>query len=242
MLTPVRTAAVIALCLLRLTDFLFAADGPQDSLWRKAVAVAVANADWVPGLTIMRSEILHQSESVGVHEIWQRSEPGPKGEVITKVIKIREDGKDVTQKQSKEMDETFKTGGKRGGNPFDQSVQDRLSLKVIAGSKVIAGLDCIGYAFELKNVNGPILRGTAWLEKDSGIAREIENMTVEPLPDKHLKSLTMTTHYETTNGVWFAKSTESIMTVSVLLIKANLKSTMTFSEYWKRPPRERKTD
>ncbi len=103
---------------------------------------------------------------------------------------------------------------------------------------MIAGRDCVGYLFELKNVDGLVVRGTAWLEKETGIPREIENTTVEPLPDKHLKSLTMTTHYEMTNGMWFAKSTESASTVSIFLIKAQVRSTTTFSEHWRKSPRE----
>jgi hypothetical protein len=236
-----KAATMFALALLWPTRLLLAADAPQDLLWRKAVAVAKASADWVPGLVITRSEVFHKGESEGIHEIWQRSKPGPKGEVLTETIKILEDGKDVTKKEmmeNKEMDGVKKADSKGGGNPFDPDVQDQLTLKVTGRSRVIAGLDCLGYAFELKNTNGPMVRGTAWLEKETGVPREIDNMTVDPLPDKHLKQLTLRTHYETTNGVWLAKSTEATSTVKVLFIKADLRSTTTFSEHWKNPRHE----
>ena len=58
-----KAASILALALCRSTAFLFAADAPQDPLWRKAVAVADANADWVPGLVISRIEALHKGES-----------------------------------------------------------------------------------------------------------------------------------------------------------------------------------
>src|SRR5882762_2058523 len=55
------------------SPFLPAADGLHDPLWRKAIAVASTNADWVPGLVVMRSEVLRKGTSQGVHEMWQRS-------------------------------------------------------------------------------------------------------------------------------------------------------------------------
>jgi hypothetical protein len=219
--------------------FLLAADGTKDPLWSKAVAVATANADWVPGLVITRSEVLHKGEVVGVYEMWQRSKLGPKSEVVTETVKILEDGKDVTKEEEKTRkgkSETKKADGNGGGNPFDASVQDRLSLKVMDRSRVIAEQTCVGYAFELRNTNGPVVRGTAWLEKETGLPLEIENMTLDPLPDKHLRQLILATRYETTtNGTWFAKMMTANSTVSVMLIKADTRTTTTFSEHWKRP-------
>jgi hypothetical protein len=229
-----KTRASVAILALGITGILQAAGAPPDPLWNKALAVAAANSQWVPGLVITRSEVLHKGKSEGVHEFWQRSQPGPNGEVITKTVKVLEDGKDVTKKESQEADKSNDASDKGGGNPFDPNVQDRVTLTSIARSRVIAGLGCAAYAFEVRNVNGSKVRGTAWLEKESGVPREIENMTIEPLPDKHLKSLTMTTHYEMTNGMWFAKSTEVTSAVSVLFIKADIKSTITFSEHWKK--------
>ena len=237
--SPLTTATVLALALLWSRAILFAADATKDPLWRKAVAVAVANADWVPGLVITRSEVLHKGEVVGVHEMWQRSKLGPKGEVVTETIKMLEDGKDVTKPEktrNKAKIETKKTTARGGGNPFDASVQDRLSLKLMDRARMIAGQACVGYAFELRNTNGPMVRGTAWLEKETGVPSEIENMTVDPLPDKHLKHLTLTTRYETTtNGAWLAKTMTATSTMSVMLIKADARTTTTFSEHWKKP-------
>jgi hypothetical protein len=197
--SPLKTATVLTLALFCSRASLFAADAPNDPLWSKAVAVAAANSDWVPGLVITRSEVLRKGEAIGVHEMWQRSKLGPKGEVVTETVKMLEDGKDVTKVEETKNEEkrgTKKVDGKGGGNPFDASVQDRLSLKVMARSRTIAGRDCVGYAFELRNTNGPMVRGTAWLQKETGVPSEIENMTLDPLPDKHLKHLTLTTRYE----------------------------------------------
>jgi hypothetical protein len=64
-------------------------------------------------------------------------------------------------------------------------------------------------------------------------------MTLTPLPDKHLKHLTLTTRYETTtNGAWLAKTMTANSTMSVMLIKADARTTTTFSEHWKKPQHE----
>src|SRR5262245_47165964 len=221
--SPLKTATVLTLVLFWSTTFLFAADAMKDPLWRKAVAVAAANADWVPGLIITRSEVLHKGEVVGVHEMWQRSKLGPKSEVVTETVKILEDGKDVTKQEktkNKEKSGMKKTDGNGGANPFDAAVQDQLSLKVMDRSRTIAERACVGYAFELRNTNGPVVRGTAWLDKETGVPSEIENMTLDPLPDKHLKHFTLTTRYETTtNGAWLAKTITATSTMSVMFIK-----------------------
>jgi hypothetical protein len=240
--SPLKIGAVLGLALLWSRIFLFAGDATKDPLWSKAVAVAGANADWVPGLVISRSEVLRKGKVVGVHEMWQRSKLGPKSEVVTETVKILEDGKDVTkreEKKNKAKSETKKTASKGGGNPFDADVQDRLSLKVMDRSRTIAGRACVGYAFELRNTNGPVVRGTAWLEKETGVPSEIENMTLDPLPDKRLKHLTMTTCYETTtNGTWLVKTMTADSTMSVMFIKADARTTTTFSEHWKKPQHE----
>jgi len=233
----------LSLFLFAASTFLLAADGLPDPLWRKAIAVASTNADWVPGLVVMRSEVLRKGASQGVHEMWQRSTLDQKGEVVTQTVKILEDGKDVTEKEKPKNKATGaprkKPGGPTGGNPFDPEVQDRILLKLAPSSRTIAGRDCVGYAFELKTGDGALAKGVAWLEKGTGIPAEIENMTLEPLPEKHLKRLAFTTRYGTTaDGVWRVQTIETTGTVSVMFVTADIRSVMTFSEYWKKPRRE----
>jgi hypothetical protein len=233
-----KTAIVLILALLWSRPCAFAADAAKDLLWSKAVAVAAANAGWVPGLTITRSEVLRKGQVIGVHEMWRRSKPGAKSEVVTETVKILEDGKDVTkqeEKKNKVKGDPEKADGKWGGNPFDAGVQDRLSIKVVDRCRTIDGQACVGYAFELRNTNGPLVKGTAWLEKNIGVPLEIENMTLDPLPDKHLTRLVLTTRYAiTASGDWLVKTMTANSTMSVMLIKADGRTTTTFSEHWKR--------
>jgi hypothetical protein len=191
----------------------------------------------VPGLVINRSEVLFQGKSAGTHELWRRSRLGQKGEVLTETVKVLEDGKDVTKQEmtkSKEKTDTKKAG--RTGNPFAPEVQGRVFLKANDRSRIIAGRNCVGYTFELRDTNGPTAKGTAWLEKETGVPVEIADMTLDPLPDKHLKRMTFTIRYETTtNGDWHLKTLETTGTVSRMFIHADVRTTTLFSEYWKKP-------
>ena len=83
---------------------------------------------------------------------------------------------------------------------------------------------------------GNHLDAPAWLEKANGIPAELENVTFDPMPDKHLKAMAVTTRYELTpDGIWRVKEMRTLGKVSMFLIKADLQSTTTLSEYWRRP-------
>jgi hypothetical protein len=207
----------------------------EDSLWRKAISVAGSNTNWVAGLVITRTEILQKGKVESVHELWRRSSLGVNGEVVTATVKVLEDGKDITAKEKKEFDAKEKKG-KLGGHPFDVNLQDRVSLKQTDQSKIISGRDCVGYEFVLRNTNGVTTKGIAWLEKETGRPAEIDNMTIDPLPEKRFKGMATTTRYELSpEGRWQVKELITTGTISVLFIKANVRSTTSFSDYWQKP-------
>ena len=215
---------------------------PQDPLWLKGLAVARTNSDLVAGLVVTRSEVVYKGETNGVHELWERSSLGPHGEVITQTVKVLEDGKDVTAKETKNQKGKAKKSSNQGsGNPFDAEMQDHLFLVVTNQTRNISGNNCIGYLFEVRNTNGPKTRGIAWVEKETGVPREIENMTVDPLPDKHLKQVAITTRYETTTNGWHVKEMLTTGRISTLFITVEFHTLATFSEYWKRPARKERT-
>src|SRR5262245_57845949 len=114
-------------------------------------------------------------------------------------------------------------------------MQDHVFLVVTNQTRNIYGNNCIGYLFEVRNTNGPKTRGIAWVEKETGVPREIENMTLDPLPDKHLKQVTITTRYEMTTNGWHVKEVLTTGRISKLFITAEFHTLATFSEYWKRP-------
>ena len=211
-----------------------ATDARRDPLWLKALEVARTNSQWVAGLVITRSEVMAGGEAK-VHEVWQRSSLGTHGEVVTKTVKVIEDGKDVTAEETRKNEKARKPNNQGAGNPFDLNVQKRLLLVVTNQSRTAAGTDCVGYWFEVRNTNGPTTRGVAWIQKETGIPLQIENMRLDPLPDKHLKQVAVTTDYEVTTNGWHVKEMRTVGHMKVLFINAEFHSTTTFSEYWKKP-------
>ncbi|HVY68553.1 MAG TPA: hypothetical protein VHH73_01405 [Verrucomicrobiae bacterium] len=223
-----------------------AADKPADPLWQKAVAVAQSNENWVAGLTVMTVAVGHKGKTEGTYESWSRSSPGNEGRINRETVKAIEDGKDVTEREKKKeakarqaeknKTETKQSGASPPGNPFDPEIQDRVFITPLApeNARNIEGKPCAGYSFVVRNTNGPTARGTAWLAKETGTPVEIENMTIDPLPEKSLKAMAITTRYQiTTNGAWRVAETVTKSKVRVLLITIDLVTTNTYSEYWK---------
>src|SRR3954463_15744914 len=127
-----KTTIILALILFHSATCAFCASAASDPLWQKAVAVARKNSGWVAGLVVMRSQVVYRGETNGVNEIWTRSTLAKEGEVITEIVKVLEDGKDVTEQENKkEKGKTKKANSQAGGGlPFDAANQGRLSLKV----------------------------------------------------------------------------------------------------------------
>ena len=234
-----KTAYGFAALILSSIPLVFAGT-PPDPLWQKALMIAQSNASWVAGLVITRSEVVYKGETNGAHETWQRSSLGKDGQVTNRTVKVLEDGKDVTaQEKKKEKGKTKKAAGGGTGNPFSAEVQDRLFLVVTNRTRTIAEKNCVGYLFEIRNTNSPRAQGVAWLEKETGFPVELENVTIDPLPDKRVKGMKITTRYESTpEGIWRVREMRMVGKVSMFFINAEVQSTTRFDEYWQKPARQ----
>lgn len=209
-----------------------AADNPSDPLWHKAVALASANEDWVPGLTIVRLDIVRKGKTNATHEIWQESRLGNNGAVVKTTVKVLEDGKEVT-KPEKSKEENDKHSLR---SPFNAQAQDQLTVQPTHRTRSILGKSCVGYEFVTRDPNGPSARGRAWLDQETGAPLELENVTLDPLPDKHLKELSITTRYETPfEGVWRARETLIAAKASVFFISVDTLTTISLTNYWRKP-------
>jgi hypothetical protein len=158
---------------------------------------------------------------------------------VTQTVRVIEEGKDVTAKEvKKEKGRKPDSGNQCLGNPFDPEVQGRLALAPMDQTRSIGGKECAGYQFEVRNTKVPSTRGIAWVEKATGIPREIQDMRLDPLPDKHLKDLAVSMVYEAGANGWHVKEMRTVGYVKVLFVNAEFHSTVSFSEYWKVPRSE----
>lgn len=222
----------------------------QDPLWQKAVALSRANEDWVPGLLVVRMEMLDgQGKAQSTEETWVKLSLGPDGKIKEERVKQVKDGK-VKDSPEVKVEARAGQGEKKGGgkrssysvnssdNPFSPKVQGGVSAKRIAQPKTILGRPCAGYEFTLTAKEGKAektLSGTAWLEDPTGIPLEVQ-YTVRPLP-AHVQRLSNLVRYETTpEGAWRPREMVMEGRGGFLFIKKAYRGVIRFSDYWKYRP------
>lgn len=245
-----RMIVLIAVCLgIRFCLSASSAQEPpeMDSLWQKAVALAEANQNWVPGLITNTVEAVNKKgESKGiVEETWIRLSLGENGEIAEEFVKVIEKGKDVTEKRKQEAERVEKSENESeveeeesgeitmsGGSPFNPEVQERITLKRTDRIEEIEGRRCIVYEFTHEIEEGRTLKGTTWLEEETGIPLK-RQFSPNPLP-KHVKRMQHTVNYAITpEGAWRAKGMQIEVTGGILFIKKRFRITVKFSDWWK---------
>jgi hypothetical protein len=120
-----------------------------------------------------------------------------------------------------------------GSTPFDPSVQDSVSYHRLDRVDRPAEGAGIPYAFEQQMPGGIVLRGTAWLTEATGVPLEMR-FTTDPLP-KRVKTMTARVRFESgADGAWWPADVSFEALGKVLLFKKRFRSTITFSDYWRR--------
>jgi hypothetical protein len=231
----------IASLFLLLTCALQAA--PQaDPLWQKAVEMARRNKPWVPGITVLRVEVLDdKGKSTDTYESRLRFSPDGGGAAVFTVESAMRNGVDVTTKereaQEKRNRDTAKNGKPSsldlGDNPFDPDIQAALLVTALEGSSDVDGKTCVLYSFVLKKKDGGNAVGTAALEQESGAPVEVK-YTLKPLP-AGVQSLTTVLRYGMgPAGEGFLRDVAVEGTGGILFIKRAFRSDIGLDGYWKR--------
>ncbi len=227
-----------------------------DSLWARGVSLAEANDGWVPGSIYMHMQEVDkhgQPKDDKGHEVWTRLYLGEDGEVESEMVKVLEDGEDITEEEKSKMEEE-EAGedddeGEEGGRmtmesytPFDPEYQDGLDLRATGEEEVVDGRRCAVFEFEDvresededDDEEGGTVIGRAWLVVETGIPLKTE-YTTDPLP-KRVKKMNTTIFYEYGGpNSWYAKSMNLKVTGGILFIKKHFHMNMTFGDYWRMP-------
>ncbi len=236
------------------------AEAGPDSLWVKAVALYEANDDWVPGLIHMHMQEVDkhgQPKDDKGQEVWTRLRLGDDGEVEAEVVKILDDGEDVTEKEKakEEKKETEQGDDEEDGEgdgftmegyaPFDPEHQEGLDVRATGEEEVVGGRRCAVFEFvdvreredEDDDDETVTVTGRAWLEVGTGTPFKVE-YTTDPLP-KRVKKMNTTVFYELDEpGSWRAGSMNVQATGGFLFIKKHFNMDMTFDDYWRMPDGE----
>jgi hypothetical protein len=217
-----------------------------DSLWARAVSLAEANADWVPGSVVMVMQEVDkhgEPKSGKRHEFWSRLYPGEDGEVEAEIVKVLENGEDVTEERKAEMEEEEKDPDSHtmeSYNPFERENQETMKVTATGSEVVVDGRPCAIFEFEHPEVEQDedgdksrevTVTGTAWLESGTGVPVMVE-YTTDPLP-KRVKRMVTTIKYNYGGpDSWYPASLHLEATGGFLFIKKHFHMDMTFSDHW----------
>ncbi len=216
----------------------------QDPLWQKAVEIASANDNWVPGHVIHNEEVYSRigilQENTVTHSELQRQQ---NRDVEVAFLKILQNGRDITEEFTREFGRTviLEEDEYRVDHPFRSSALGSVEYQRLDKKKNIRGKKCISYAFTYVDKRGT-WEGTAWLEDGSGVPVFIQGTLVSvPLEESWytLLGLAVTTSFTTNeNGSWYPESAVVDSRIKVVIkrfhsYKGRVKETYTFSKHWR---------
>ncbi len=208
-----------------------------EDLWHKAVSLAAASDEWLPGEGLTRSETRDRSGKVkSVEEVQYVYHAAPSGGVESQITKALKDGRDVTAKRRSQAEQAR---GKReglaidsGDHPFSADRQRDVSARATGETRTLAGELCARYDYVLKTKDGA-QKGQAWLSLRSGAPLVIE-YTLDPLPS-HVERLQVTMRYElAAEGHWLLREIVTEGEVGLLFIKRGFRSLASFAKHHRR--------
>jgi hypothetical protein len=233
---------------------------PPDSLWTHMLATVAQSKEVLPGLLVTHFELRGGGDKVEkTGEQWIRLLPDSTGKPKSEIVKVIEDGKDVTEKVK--ASEAEKGSGsaakvdskdegaegnaesdgrheaslsfKMGWSPFESDSLSRLEGTPNGRSLDLAGRTCVGYEFKREDKNQTI-QGTAWIDPATGLPLEA-TFTSKPLP-KHVKRMETTLRYEESGPPgWRLVGMTNEGEGGFLFIKKRFHMEMTLSEHWVAP-------
>lgn len=228
--------------------FVIAQESPADPLWQKAVTLAGANLDWVPGKTMSRViELDDSGKTKSITESWFRFYLDQDNQVEAELLKEVKDGKDITAERRKKMAENRKKqtaapdskNEKRpkknidlsDSNPFVPEIQSTVTKKNLERREVVQGENCLVYEYKFTG-DELSYKGLVWLEETTGTPLKLKYSLV-PLPKYTTRMLTIIHYYSGNNGEWYPATMTMEAAGKFLLVKKNLRMVFEFSEYWK---------
>jgi hypothetical protein len=229
------------------------ADAPADSLWKKAVALWGLNSDLVPGLMKMHMQEVDKHGQVKdeekYHEVWSTLTLGDDGEVEYELVKVIENGEDVTEKERAKLEQEEDAGKDKdrdqggedsesnemeGYSPFDPEDQTRVSFKAIGAGGIIDGIRTMLYEFSQSTDEDVAFRGKAWLNAATGAPVKVE-YTTDPLPKRVKEMLTTVEYEQAAPDSLVVRKMYVDVTGGILFIKKHFHMDMTFDDHWRLP-------
>jgi len=228
-----------------------------DDLWPRAVAWGEQFKDWVPGTMVMVSEMLDKNgKATETTEIHFRLFQPAGGELEQELVKYIENGKDLTASKRAEMEKAeaeeeakdkkrrAESGERKGegdgesvsvgvevAGVFHPDLQKETQASAGVQRKAVGARMGLGHPFTQKQKDGSLLKGTAWLDRATGLPLEVD-YAPDPFP-KHVKEMATVIRYGPGEGEnWHASELVTEGTGGILFIKKRFRLTMKFGDYF----------
>ena len=213
----------------------------RPDLWNTAVNILADNLNWVPGEMTMQFEMLDKKGhadmvNVSTYKIYADEN----GDVHSELVKMLNDGEDVTEKEKAKAEKSEKDKNDGPGDmehsmswmdsPFHPDNQDAIQLTPLEKEETIEGKRCRRFDYTLPRSESTRI-GTVWVDVETGAPLRHE-FTTDPLPPR-VKKLTNIVIYEyTADGAFYTKQAMFEGVGGILFIKKRFRGTMTFKDYW----------
>ncbi|MCX6556626.1 MAG: hypothetical protein NTW95_04220 [Candidatus Aminicenantes bacterium] len=224
----------LSLFIMSAPAFGFPLDDEAEACWQKGVQAALRSKDFVPGKIYMKFERLDgDGKTTSQKETWLELPPG---ENQGKVLKVLEDGKDITREElQKERIKKEKAKGKKSAGDHSLNLSSEELVPLISNSKKPVaskylgrhkdhGVDCFVYEFQKEHVqtNGTkketvVQQGEIWLDAGSGMPVK-SSYSISPLPSM-VKQMEMNTTYVVGGDRFFVKSHAMSVQAGILFFK-----------------------
>lgn len=228
--------------------FGFRLSDEAEACWQKGMQAALLSQDYVPGNIYMKFERLDSDgKTKDRNEMWLELLPGEKE---TKLLKVLENGKDVTgealEKERIRKEKNKEKGNKNDGEHFiNLSAEDIVPLlsnskKPIAhnylGNENEDGVECHVFEFQKEYVRkrgtkseSEYHQGKIWLDAGSGMPVKSAYIP-DPLPSM-VKQMEVNTTYISAGNKFFIKNHGMLIKAGFLFFKKRFRISMVLAAY-----------
>ena len=235
-----------SIIILNLAFSLLAASTPAgaDALWDRAIGVATANRDLVPGKWVERREMFDVKRepqlSSNTTVAFTQSETGA---IEIALLKAESNGVDLTEGMRPTFDQQMDRFSLRNPeyNPFHRSNQDQIKPERDGRSRIIGAQVLIAYTYRQKTDTGTWL-GTTWIDEVSGRPAEL-SARVLGLPkmierDERHELILNVTYYSGPEGNWYPTRVITLERTTLNTFPyhefyAAIETSIRLSDFWK---------
>jgi hypothetical protein len=198
------------------------------------VEISRASREWIPGSASFLLEIVDEKGApTETWQLWYRIAPSPAGGVAAEVTRATHNGADSTKKEQENQKKRKAMPFTMQDNPFDPEVQASVEPQARGETELVGDRRCALYDFILKKKDASVIKGTAWLDAESG-SPVVLRYTVSPLP-RMLSQMKTTLHFARgPAGEGFVSEVSVEGVGGILFIKKSFRTVIAMDGYWRR--------